>query len=118
MPIKTVYIASPYTIGDKEHNVAVSIDCAHALMNKGLYPFLPLLSHFWDKQHPRQYQDWLDWCLVWLERADCVLRVIGESKGADIEVAKAKQLGIPVFYSIQEILNYNEQVGKTREEEA
>lgn len=106
--IETVYIASPYSIGDRERNVAISIDCANALMDAGFYPFAPLLTHFWDLQHKRDYEDWLDYCLKWVARCDAVLRIIGKSKGADTEVAKAIELGIPVFYSIKEIMDYNE----------
>lgn len=32
-----------------------------------------------------------------LERCDAVLRVAGESRGADLDVARARQLGLPVY---------------------
>lgn len=38
-----------------------------------------------------------------LERCDAVLRLSGESKGADADVARARALGLPVFTSIDEI---------------
>lgn len=41
--------------------------------------------------------------LQWVESCDCLLRLDGESKGADIEVSRAKELKIPVFYSIDEL---------------
>src|SRR6266513_196182 len=37
-----------------------------------------------------------------LERCDAVLRIPGESKGADQDVAIAKQRGLPVFYTWEE----------------
>jgi hypothetical protein len=40
-----------------------------------------------------------------LERCDAVLRVPGESKGADQDVAIARQRGLPVFYKVEEIPN-------------
>lgn len=41
--------------------------------------------------------------LEWMDHMDAVLRLPGESAGADMEVAHAKALGLPVFYSIDDI---------------
>lgn len=38
-----------------------------------------------------------------LEKCDAVLRIPGESKGADIEMAKAKELCKTIFMSLEEI---------------
>ena len=38
-----------------------------------------------------------------LERCDAVLRLPGESKGADQDVAIARQRGIPVFFGLSEV---------------
>ena len=38
-----------------------------------------------------------------LEKCDAVLRIEGDSKGADQDVAIAKERGLPVYYSIEEI---------------
>ena len=38
-----------------------------------------------------------------LEKCDAVLRIPGDSKGADQDVAIAKERGIPVYYSVEEI---------------
>ncbi|GAG05287.1 unnamed protein product, partial [marine sediment metagenome] len=39
----------------------------------------------------------------WLEVCDCVLRLPGESAGADLEVERAKELGIPVYLTPEQI---------------
>ncbi len=49
---------------------------------------------------PRPYQDWIDLDLEWVKSCDCLLRLDGESKGADMEVALAESLGIPVFKTL------------------
>ena len=98
-----VYIASPYTIGDTAVNVRRQIDVADIIMDMGLLPFAPLMSHFHHIIHPRSYENWLEWDFEWLASCDFVLRLSGESKGADMEVAKAIELGIPVVYSIEEL---------------
>lgn len=99
-----IYIASPYSIGDVGKNVRTQIEAANKLMDMGHNPFVPLLAHFQHVVLPRTYEDWLRHDLVWLPCCDCVLRLPGESNGADIEVQKAKELGIKVYYSIEEIL--------------
>ena len=40
--------------------------------------------------------------LEWVSCSDAVLRLPGESAGADREVQHAKSLNIPVYYSIEE----------------
>lgn len=98
-----VYIASPYTIGDVALNVKTQLDAAHELMNCGFVPFVPLYSHFQHMIHPRPYDEWLELDMEWLPVCDCVLRLPGESKGADKEVEKAGFYGIPIFYNIEDI---------------
>ncbi len=39
-----------------------------------------------------------------LERCDAVLRVPGESKGADQDVRIARERGLPVFYQVEDII--------------
>jgi hypothetical protein len=99
-----VYIASAYTVGDVAINVKRQLDCADKLMTLGYAPFVPLLTHFQHIAHPRKYQDWVELDLEWLLSCDCVLRLEGESTGADKEVEMAKTYKIPVVYSIKELV--------------
>lgn len=46
-----------------------------------------------------------------IERCDAILRLSGESKGADNDVRLAHERGIPVYYSIDEIPQYVTQSG-------
>lgn len=107
-----VYIASPYTLGDVAVNVKRQIDAVDELMNKGFAPFAPLYSHFQHMAHPRPYKDWTDIDLVWVGVCDCVLRLDGESMGADSEVEFAKTFNIPIFYSFNELYSYFEYTNK------
>jgi hypothetical protein len=102
--MKRIYVAGPYTLGDVAVNVANAIDTADRLMNIGFMPFVPHMSHFWHYRHPRPYEQWLEWCLDWVEQCDGLLRIPGESKGADREVAHALKHGIPVFTSIESMV--------------
>lgn len=98
-----IYIASPYTLGDCAVNVRRQIDVFTRLLEMGHTPFAPLLSHFVHLVHPQEYDKWLEWDFAWLDVCDCVLRLDGESKGADMEVKRAKEKGIRVIYSIDEL---------------
>lgn len=101
-----VYIASPYTIGDVAQNVRLQIDTVNELMNNGFAPFAPLYSHFQHMIHPRVYTDWLNIDFEWVKVCDCLLRLDGESSGADKEVKVAQDANIPVFYSIKEMYEH------------
>ena len=102
-----VYIASPYTIGDIAVNVKLQIDTADLLIEKGFAPFVPLYSHFQHLVHPRPYTDWTALDLEWITVCDCLLRIGGESKGADDEIKYAQDIvKIPVFYSINDIIKH------------
>lgn len=98
-----VYIASPYTIGDTCLNVRRSMDCFDELLDRGYAPYAPLMSHFQNIVHHRPYEDWTDHDLQWVWACDAVLRLPGESKGADGEVSYALACDIPVVYSIREL---------------
>ena len=98
-----IYIASPYTNGDQAENVRIQIDAANDLMKLGYAPFWPLHSHFLHMVHPHSYETWLAVDFSWILACDAVLRLPGESKGADHEVAFAMENNIPVFFSIDEL---------------
>lgn len=103
--MKKVYIASPYTLGDVAINVKFQMDIADELMNLGFAPFVPLYSHFQHMAHPRIYTDWIKFDKIWVLSCDYLLRLGGESKGADGEVQLALENNIPVFYSIDHLKN-------------
>jgi len=98
-----VYVAGPLTCaGDPEamfHGVHDAICAASDLMRAGLTPFLPHTSVLHAIVTPDlHYEDWLAYDFNWLAKCDAVLRLPGESNGADREVIEAGRLGILVFY--------------------
>ena len=103
MKILRVYVAGPYT-NDPEKCTAAAIDAGNALLDLGHAPFVPHLSHYWHTRHSaRHYEDWMRIDLAWLAAADVVLRLPGDSPGADREVAEAERLGIRVAHSLDEV---------------
>ena len=98
-----VYIAGPYTKGDVAANVRQAIEAADQLLTLGYWPYVPHLAHFWHMLFPRPYEDWMRLDIAWLEQCDAVLRLEGESAGADRETKRAGELELPVFTSVEEL---------------
>lgn len=94
-----VYIASPYTIGDVAVNVRNAIIMADYLANLDVHPKCPLLTHFWHLVTPRPYSFWLAYDLVEMMECDVLIRIAGESNGADQETNEwfNKKTG-PMYY--------------------
>jgi len=108
-----IYIAGPYcprncSLHDASRiayqNTLKAIKAFHALKERGHYPFVPHLSHYIHIHGNKDYGDWwYEFDLTFLEDwADAILS-LGNSKGADMEVKRAKQLGLKVYYKIEEI---------------
>ena len=106
--MKRVYIASPYTIGDVAINVKKQIDAASELIDLGFAPFWPVHSHFLHMVYPKDYERWMEIDFEWIKSCDCLLRLKGESKGADREVKIAREINIPVMYSVNEVFEFYE----------
>lgn len=91
-----VYVAGPYTAPDPEANVRAAIEAAHQLRDAGAAPFVPHLCHFWHAQQPRGYEDWMAYDLAWLKTCHLLVRLPGDSPGADREVAWCHANGVRV----------------------
>lgn len=98
----TVYIAAPYT-SNPEENTKKVLRVADKVLEKGYIPFIPHLNHYWHLISAKPYDEWLRIDREWLTRCDMVLRLEGESKGADGEVKIAKCLGIPVYFKEEDL---------------
>ena len=94
-----VYLAAPYTKGDVCQNVRRVIDFAEQLSSFGIIPFVPHLTHFWHFIYPHEISFWYEYDNACLKDCDCLIRLSGDSEGADKEVELARSLGIPVVYS-------------------
>jgi hypothetical protein len=101
--MKKVYVAGPYSRGDVMVNIRAALFAADWLLALGYAPFVPHLTGFWHFYSPKPYKAWLALDLEWLRACDAVLRLPGESPGADGEVAEAERLGIPVYESVPEL---------------
>lgn len=101
--MKRIYVAGPYTKPDPVVNTRKAIEAANELFDLGYAPYVPHLTLFWHFAFPRPYEDWMRLDFQWVKQCDALLRLPGESSGADREVIVAQEAGIPVFRSIYEL---------------
>lgn len=104
-PLRT-YIAGPISADTHEgvmQNVKVAEEITVKLIEKGHYPYTPhLLLHL---DCPiRDWDFWMNFDDQWLQQCEALF-YIAPSKGADIELARAKELGLQIFYSLDEVPN-------------
>jgi hypothetical protein len=122
---KRVYIAGPISKGDLAHNINQATAAFVELAKAGLAPLCPHWSAYASPCVPAQggggvigygtvhgsdrmcHADWLGVDLPWVEVADAVLRLPGESVGADAEVAHARKNGKPVFDSVAHVVQWD-----------
>ena len=111
--MKRVYIACPISRGDLDDNIRRARDAMRKLIAAGHSPYNPALTCFADYPDVRVpqvvtlgigYEQWLRVSEAWVGACDAVLRIPGESVGADAEVELAKSLGVPVFYFLTDLL--------------
>ena len=98
-----VYIAAPYTKGDIGINLHRVFDVADQIIDMGHTPIIPHLTHLWHIVSPKPWEFWLKYDEAFLDISDAVLRLNGDSIGADMEVKRARELCIPVYYSVEEL---------------
>ncbi len=121
--MKRVYLAGPISKGDLAHNINQASEAFARLALAGLSPLCPQWSAFSGGAHWSHFgdvvrvegvatatgcglshADWLRVDLLWVAVCDAVLRLPGESVGAEQETAFAKMNGIPVFTDERELL--------------
>jgi hypothetical protein len=97
-----VYVAGPYTHPDPVENTHNIIRAGVLLRDAGYCPVLPHLSLLTHLVSPHEPAYWYEWDLRLLDRCDFMLRLPGESWGADREEEYANELGIPVHVKTAE----------------
>lgn len=93
-----IYLAGPMTKPDLMENVAYGMKVGKQMARDGFAPYIPMLDAFMHFEMPAEYELLLEWDFAWIERADGLYRLRGESPGADREVEFAKSLAIPVYF--------------------
>jgi hypothetical protein len=109
-----VYISGPIAKGDQHFNYMQFVIADWQLREAGLAPINPGLTmnllkfpYFQGLSH----SDWLNADIPLVDASAAVLRLPGESKGADIEVVRANAKNIPVFYAMEDLLEHFDKDG-------
>lgn len=98
-----VYVAGPIRKGDLQENIRKACDVGYELAKLGYAPFVPHLSCYFDGPMPNaegrlNAGEWIDIDLQWVAASQGLVRIAGESEGADMEVEHAKRHGVPVAF--------------------
>jgi len=109
-----VYIAGPISKGPLERNIRRAFDAANILMMNGFHPYVPHFCCFMDITHPHPYERWMTLGFAFISTCEAVFRLDGESTGADRECDFAIAIGIPVFNSIESLIDYRDRNEKVR----
>jgi hypothetical protein len=106
-----VYVAGPISKGDLRENIRIACDAGMRLLKAGFAPLVPHATCYLDgtgEPHilpsGTTHEDWMAADLPWVSVTQCLLRLPGESVGADQEVEKARSLGIPVYFDIDTLI--------------
>jgi nucleoside 2-deoxyribosyltransferase len=113
-----VYISGPISKGDRQTNFDRASKAHRDLLDAGFAPLNPILTMLlqWEGEIP--HDDWIDADLPWVAQADAVLRLPGESTGAEHECTYAMSLGIPVYCCISDLIAERQYLGQRIQPEA
>lgn len=104
-----VYIMGPYS-ASPEFYTSHAMKVANIVLDKNGVPFIPHLTHFWDKQSSKPWMFWIAYDLYLVdnfkEKNLCAVHIPGPSNGADIEERFFIEKGVKV-YQLRDIMNPN-----------
>lgn len=102
------YLAGPYSI-NPEAMFERHMDAAERLFSAGYTVYSPILeTHQWHQKFPHDYDWWLERDLEILGNCQGVIRLPGESPGADKEVEFARMIGLPVWAGMSPVEDFIE----------
>ena len=104
----TVYIAGPISGSHILNNVKKGMRVASAVMEAGMHFYLPHMMWHINRIFPKRYEAWMDEDFHWILKCDCLLRMPGDSPGADREVAFAIANGLPVFHALEDLIYWRD----------
>ena len=112
--MKRIYIAGPYSadnVMDVLHNIRRGTELSYKVFTLGFAPFCPWLDFHYvlmDHDNKLTINDFYQYSIAWLKVSDAVILAPGwgKSKGTLEEIRIAKDMGIPVFKNVAELINF------------
>lgn len=114
-----VYVAGPISKGDLRSNINQARDAMLRLMRAGFAPYCPHLSAYLGGDEPEALpcgttlEDWYTLGEAMVRGCHILLRLPGESVGADREMEVARMIGMPIYTSLDRLIEVH---GKTTTE--
>ena len=110
--MKRVYVAGKYSdtnVVDVLRNIGRGEAICAEIFALGFAPFCPWHDKGYVISNPNgefTHQNFKNFSMAWLEVSDCVLLVEGweTSGGTVVEIKRANELDIPVYKSVQELV--------------
>lgn len=108
-----VYVSGPLTASNDEeeqNNIDRAMEAGDLLAREGIAVYVPHVTWYMDEVakvmgRPTLNYKYLKQDKEWIRYCNAVLRLPGESKGGDIETVYASKLGIPVYHTVQAVLD-------------
>lgn len=92
-------------------NMRLGMRVSTELLLKGYAPFCPWLDYHFvlmlRDSEKISVGDYHKYSMAWLEVSDCILALPNwkNSNGAKREIQRAKELNIPIYYSMEKLIN-------------
>lgn len=102
MKYQYIYVAGPISKGDTLLNIRNGMLAGIELIKRGYTPFIPhndMIQYMLDPD-TLDYETILKQDLAWVKKCDAILRLPGDSPGADREVQYALSQGLLVTHSM------------------
>ena len=83
-------------------NAKIAQVVAYELIQKGHVPYVPHMNVYATYRDKLIWDDFMRLDDVWLQQCEALF-YIAPSRGADIELARAKEMGLQIFTSLDEV---------------
>lgn len=111
--MKRVYVAGAYSSDNVIgvlNNMRKGMRASVEVFLAGFAPFCPWLDYHFQlmlrEGEKISVQQYYDYSMAWLEASDAVLVLPNSdySKGTQTEISRAKELNIPIFYNLNDLV--------------
>jgi len=108
--MKRIYVGGAYqseTVVGVLNNMRKGINLSFEILKLGFAPFCPWLDYHFGLMGELTDKEYKAYSMAWLEVSDAVLLVPDweNSSGVKAELERARQLAIPIVFSIDELWN-------------
>ena len=106
--MKKIYVAGKYSadnVIDVLHNIREGIKISAKLIKMGYSPFCPWLDHQFSFYEDISVEEYYKYSIDFLKVCDAMLVLphSENSKGTQKEIIIAENMGMPIYYSLEEI---------------